>query len=104
VSWLERQHQALRAHLGLSKDFVIHGLRHTFGTRLGEVGTNAFTIKELMGHSSVTVTQRSVHPTTDTKERACANLAASNLGVGAGHKTGHSASGVEPKSGETQHI
>jgi len=28
--------------LGLPKDFVLHSLRHTFLTRLGEVGVDAF--------------------------------------------------------------
>ncbi len=37
--------------------------RHTILTRLGEVGTDAFTIMKLAGHSSVTVSQRYVHPT-----------------------------------------
>ena len=50
--------------LGLSKrqtllnvpaDFVLHSLRHTFATRLGESGADAFTIMRLRGHSRVTV-------------------------------------------------
>jgi integrase len=39
-------------------DFVLHSLRHTFGMRLGESGADAFTIMQLMGHSSVTVSQK----------------------------------------------
>jgi hypothetical protein len=35
---------------------------HTMLTRLGETGTDAFTIMKLAGHSSVTVSQRYVHP------------------------------------------
>jgi integrase len=41
-------------------DFVIHSLRHTMLTRLGEAGVDAFTIMRIAGHSSITVSQRSV--------------------------------------------
>jgi len=55
-------------------------LRHTYGTRLGETGTDAFTIMRLMGHSSVTVSQKYVHPTPETMERAVQRLEALNRG------------------------
>ena len=35
-----------------------HSLRHTFGTRLGALGADPATIKKLMGHASLTTTQR----------------------------------------------
>ncbi|MGF7178889.1 tyrosine-type recombinase/integrase [Tunturiibacter psychrotolerans] len=47
-------------------DFVLHSLRHTALTRLGEAGADAFTIMKLAGHSSVTISQRYVHPTGET--------------------------------------
>ncbi len=52
------------------KDFVLHSLRHTCLTRLGEAGADAFTIMKLAGHSSVTVSQRYVHPTGETVQLA----------------------------------
>ncbi len=57
-TWLNQQHAAVRESLNLPKDFVFHSLRHTFGTRLGEAGADAFTIMRLMGHSTITVSQR----------------------------------------------
>jgi len=42
---------------------------HTCLTRLGEAGTDAFTIMKLAGHSRVTVSQRFVHPTPEAVER-----------------------------------
>ena len=51
-------------------DFVLHSLRHTFGTRLGESGADAFTIMKLMGHSTITVSQKYVHPSTDAMKAA----------------------------------
>ena len=74
IGLLEHLHRKARASLGLSGEFVIHSLRHTFGTRLGEIGTEAFTIMRLMGHGSVTISQRYVHPTPETMERAFEGL------------------------------
>lgn len=45
-----------------------HDLRHTFGTRLGEAGYNAYEIMELMGHSEIETSLRYVHPTTERKQ------------------------------------
>ena len=69
VTTLDHQHFKIREKLDYPNDFVLHSLRHTFGTRLGEAGVDAFTIKELMGHTSILVSQRYVHPTTDTMRR-----------------------------------
>ena len=39
-------------------------------TRLGEAGVDVFTIMRIAGHCSVVVSQRYVHPTPETLERA----------------------------------
>ena len=66
---LDHQHDGVRDNLKLSKNFVVHSLRHTTLTRLGEAD-DAFTIMRIAGHSSVTVSQRYVHPTPEGMERA----------------------------------
>ena len=53
-----------------SPDFVLHSLRHTMLTRLGESGVDAFTIMRIAGHSSIVVSQRYIHPTPEAVERA----------------------------------
>jgi integrase len=78
-TWLNQQHSATRGLLKLPADFVPHSLRHTFGTRLGESGADAFTIMKLMGHSTITVSQRYVHPSPETVERVFRNLETLNL-------------------------
>jgi integrase len=78
-TWLDQQHAQVRALLKLPEEFVLHSLRHTFGTRLGESGADAFTIMKLMGHSSVTVSQRYVHPSPESVERAFIRLEALNV-------------------------
>ena len=71
---LDHQHADVRETLKLPKDFVIHSLRHTMLTRLGEAGADAFTIMRIAGHSSVVVSQRYVHPTPESLERAFERL------------------------------
>jgi integrase len=74
VSSLDHQHTAFRELLGLPEAFVVHSLRHTMLTRLGESGADAFTIMRIAGHSSVTVSQRYVHPSPESLETAFARL------------------------------
>ena len=78
-SQLDHQHARVRKLLKCSSDFVLHSLRHTFGTRLGESGADAFTIMRLMGHSTVTVSQRYVHPSPEAVELAYERFNALNL-------------------------
>ena len=74
VSSLDHLHAKTRKALKLPPDFVIHSLRHTYLTRLGLAGVGAFTIMRLAGHSSITVSQRYVHPTPQSMEDAVAKL------------------------------
>jgi site-specific recombinase XerD len=67
-------HQKVRTSTRLPRDFVIHSLRHTMLTRLGESGVDAFTIMRVAGHSSITVSQRYVHPSPEAVERAFQRL------------------------------
>jgi integrase len=79
ASHLDHQHARIRDLLKLPSDFVLHSLRHAFGTRLGEAGADAFTIMRLMGHSTVTVSQRYVHPSPESIELAYERLTALNM-------------------------
>ena len=56
------------------KGLRFHDLRHTFATRLIEHGVNLITVKELLGHSSVEITQRYTHPNEALKKEAVAAL------------------------------
>jgi integrase len=78
TSSLDHQHKRVREGLKMPEDFVLHSLRHTYGTRLGEAGADAFKVMRLMGHSSATVSQRYVHPTPEALERAVERLEALN--------------------------
>ena len=51
-----------------------HTLRHTFASRLLERGVDIMTVKELLGHSSVTVTMRYTHSNLASKVVAVGKL------------------------------
>jgi integrase len=77
-SSLDHLHKELRTTLKMPPGSVLHSLRHTYGTQLGEGGADAFSIMCLMGHSSVTISQRYVHPTPEALEMAVQRLEALN--------------------------
>jgi site-specific recombinase XerD len=79
VDTLDKMHFGLRASLKLSRDFVLHSLRHTMLTRLGESGADAFTIMRVAGHSTVVVSQRYIHPSPESVERAFERLEVLNV-------------------------
>ncbi len=74
VSTLDHVHAKTRKALKLPGGFVLHSLRHTYLTRLGLAGADAFTIMKLAGHSSVVVSQRYVHPTPRAMQDAVESL------------------------------
>jgi hypothetical protein len=47
-------------------------------TRLGESGVDVFTIMRVAGHSSVTISQRYIHPSPEAVERAFDKLESLN--------------------------
>lgn len=47
------------------RPFVLYSLRHTFLTRLGAAGCDAWTLARIAGHSSIAMSTRYVHPSSD---------------------------------------
>jgi integrase len=64
------------------RPFVLYSLRHTFLTRLGQSGCDAWTLARIAGHASITISARYVHPSEDAVLDAMSRLG--------GHKIGHS--------------
>jgi integrase len=53
----------VRKQMGLEKDreFVLHHLRHSFASRLAGKDISLYVIKELLGHSTIQVTEKYAH-------------------------------------------
>jgi integrase len=79
-SSLKKQHQKALQLSGV-RPFVLYSLRHTFLTRLGESGCDAWTLARIAGHSSIGISARYVHPSENAVLEAISRLG--------GHKIGH---------------
>ncbi len=55
---------------GLSFPFVLYDFRHTFATRMAQAGVDLATIAAILGHSSIRIVQKYVHPTAEHKKAA----------------------------------
>ena len=81
ASSLKKQHSAALRDSKV-RAFVLYSLRHTFLTRLGESGCDAWTLARIAGHSSIGISSRYVHPGEDAVLAAMSRLGR--------HKIGHS--------------
>jgi integrase len=78
------------------RPFVLYSLRHTFLTRLGESGCDAWTLARIAGHSNVSMSSRYVHPSEDAVLGAMARLG--------GHKIGHSENHTDSDAGAQRQL
>jgi len=78
-SSLKKQHKKALRISGV-RPFVLYSLRHTFLTRLGASGCDAWTLARIAGHSSVAISSRYVHPSEDNVLAAVNRLGGHNFG------------------------
>jgi integrase len=87
-SSIKKQHgNALK--LSGVQPFVLYSLRHSFLTRLGASGCDAWSLSRIAGHSTIAMSTRYVHPQADVMLSAMDRLTSND-----GHSFGHS-----PESG-----
>ena len=73
---IERANQKAKKREGKELlPFQPYILRHTALTQLAQAGCDAFTLARIAGHSSITITQRYIHPQADAIEGAFAPVA-----------------------------
>ena len=57
-----------RRKAGISEEFIVHSLRHSFATKLVEEGVPLVQVKELLGHSCIRSTMTYVHVATNMQK------------------------------------
>jgi len=86
---LKLQHKkALR--LSNVRPFEVYSIRHTFLTRLGESGCDVWTLARIAGHSSIAISARYVHPSSDAVLNALTRLGQPHELSATGDKSGDS--------------
>ncbi|WP_232457879.1 site-specific integrase [Burkholderia ubonensis] len=60
ITTIQKGFRAACARAGID-DFRVHDLRHTFASWLVMAGVSLYVVKDLLGHSSITVTERYAH-------------------------------------------
>lgn len=75
IAKLNHQHDEVCRAAGVS--FVMYDLRHTFATRLAESGCDLPTLAAILGHSSLRMVMRYVHPTAQHRKAAMERYEAS---------------------------
>jgi Phage integrase family len=58
--------------------WVLYSFRHTFLTRLGQSGCDAWTLARIAGHASIAISSRYVHPSQDAVSNAMSRLSGHN--------------------------
>jgi len=67
-STIKRYFKAAKELAGITPRFRFHDQRHTFASILATKGINAFTLRDLLGHTSTRTTERCARPSDEAFE------------------------------------
>ena len=79
ITTIRKAHQRALRDARIKPPIRLYDLRHTFGSRSAMAGVDLATLKELMGHSQISMTMRYIHPTPEHKQEAARKLERFNL-------------------------
>jgi integrase len=67
IKSVKRAHRAAAMRAGIKGNFRLYDLRHTFTTRVVAAGADLPTLSSLLGHTTILMTMRYVHPAAEQK-------------------------------------
>jgi integrase len=78
IKSVRKAHDAAVRRASIDEAFRLYDLRHTDATRAAQAGVDVLTLAALLGHTTVHMTSRYVHPTDQHKREAIEKLEAYN--------------------------
>jgi integrase len=81
IKGVRKAHDAAIKRAGIQEHFRLYDLRHTYATRAAQAGIDVLTLAALLGHTTIQMTSRYVHPTDQHKREAVQKLEAYNADV-----------------------
>ena len=76
IGSVRKAHDKAVENAGISDHFRLYDLRHTFATRAVAGGVDLPTLSAMLGHTSIQMTMRYVHPAEEQKKIAAGKLEA----------------------------
>jgi integrase len=74
ISRVHKGHDGAVARAKINPRFILYDLRHTYASRAVMAGVDLPTLAALLGHTSIQMTMRYVHPAEDHKREAAGKL------------------------------
>src|SRR5215472_14983229 len=78
---VRKAHDAAIKRAGIQPHFRLYDLRHTYATRAAQAGVDVLTLAALLGHTTVQMTSRYVHPSDQHEGEAVKKLEAYNAEI-----------------------
>jgi integrase len=74
IGSVRKAHDAAVRRAKIAEPFRLYDLRHTYATRAAQAGVDVLTLAALLGHTTVQMTSRYVHPSDQHKREAVQKL------------------------------